>query len=313
MDFEKIEVWGLKPARARSDVLLPGSPERCVKRLAVEDTMGRVWVLERLKAGQLGRRERIGALLAHLANHGVPVAPYMALPGGGYVAEAEGFHWQVSPYMPGDALPQPDYVDHAERGEALGWFLADLDEALETYTGFAPEPDLSIKEYTAELLRVVHDRKPDLWSALKSLRGELAPLFEAWDNLPSSMRHGDFHPLNVIWKERSVAAVIDWEFSGVRPKLYDLANCLGCVGIEDPAALEQGLAPAMLAIMRDREVLTCRDVKLLPHMMLGLRFAWMSEWLRRKDVEMQALELKYMRHLANGKDELHRLFHGLFN
>jgi homoserine kinase type II len=313
MDFEKLHMWGLEPAKLRQEIALPGSPERCVKRLAVEDAKGDVWVLERLFPKQRARRERIGALLAHLADAGLDVAPYQALPGGRFVAEADGYHWQVSPYAAGDILPQPDYVDHAERGVALGGFLADLHEVVLGYPAFAPEPALTLKEYTAELLRVMHTREPELRAALKPLKLELAPLFEAWAELPHGLKHGDFHPLNVVWRGRGVVAVLDWEFAGNRPKLYDLANCLGCVGIEDPSALSHGLAPAMLATLRDRGMLDCRDVKLLPYMILGLRFAWMSEWLRRKDAEMQALELRYMRLLANSMDELQRLFHGVFD
>ncbi len=52
-----------------------------------------------------------------------------------------------------------------------------------------------------------------------------------------SFCHGDLHPLNVIWGEKSIRAVIDWEFSGIKPEIYDLANMLGCLGMEDPANL----------------------------------------------------------------------------
>lgn len=304
---EKLELWGLVPVRPRPDLNLPGSPERCVKRAAVEDHKGRVWMLERLHATQPERRQRIGALLDHLVQAGVSVPAYRALPGGAYVAEADGFHWQVSPYVAGTPLPQPDYVDYAERGEALGRFLADLDCAVRDFPDFAPEPDMTLHDFVSELMEGMQGRHPDVLAALAVPRQVLDPLFSAWAELPAVVRHGDFHPLNVIWQDRAVAAVVDWEFSGVRPRLYDLANCLGCVGIEDPDAFANGLAPAMLRVLRDRDCLDPASLELLPHLILGLRFAWMAEWLRRRDGEMVNLEIQYMRLLADNLVGLGRL------
>ena len=41
--------------------------------------------------------------------------------------------------------------------------------------------------------------------------------------------HGDYHPLNVIWTKAGIAAVIDWEFSGLKPEMYDAAILVGCL------------------------------------------------------------------------------------
>ena len=57
------------------------------------------------------------------------------------------------------------------------------------------------------------------------------------DMLPVSFCHGDFHPLNIIWSKDSIKAVIDWEFLGMKPEIYDAANLIGCIGIEDPQGL----------------------------------------------------------------------------
>ncbi|WP_207264961.1 phosphotransferase [Desulfovibrio sp. Huiquan2017] len=299
-----LSLWGLPDGHPRTDIILPGSPERCRSRRAVEDERGRVWMLEALHPGQFGRRERIGRALDKLSRAGLPVPAYLAGPDGRYVVEHDGQYYQLSPYVPGDPLPQPEFIEDDARGESLGAFLCRLREMSGTVREFDDEPPFLLEGYVNDLMTVMAERRPDLHRALTSVPPALLPLFEAWNGLPSAFCHGDFHPLNVIWHGRAAVAVIDWEFAGIRPCLFDAANCLGCVGIEDPAALVRGLAPALLRTLRRGLYLDKDSFRLLPELILGLRFAWMSEWLRRKDEEMIEIEVAYMRLLANSLDTL---------
>jgi len=302
--LRRLALFGLTPGRPRPDIPLPGSPERCIARAALDDAEGRTWVLEKLAPGQARRRRAIAAALADLAAAGLPLAPYRAAPDGDFAPEADGAYWQLSPYIPGDPLPRPDYVDHARRGESLGRFLADLRSAAPAVHALDREPGFDPVRYIDDLLAAVRTRHPALHQALAPVPPVLVPLLEAWPGLPASLCQGDFHPLNVIWRGRSVAAVIDWEFSGLRPALFDVANCLGCVGIEDPRALVNGLAPALLRTLHEHGCLDPDGFALLPELLLALRFAWLSEWLRRGDHEMIELETRYMRLLANSLDTL---------
>ncbi|WP_250645445.1 phosphotransferase enzyme family protein [Salidesulfovibrio onnuriiensis] len=303
-----LKMWEIDSDRLRSDIFVPGSSERCVQRHVVEDGDGSFWVLERLFPSQHERRERIGRALSVLRDAGLPVLYYRPGPDGGFVVRENNYHWQLAPYVPGDPLPQPDFVDHPERGEALADFLIALRREGAGIREFDQEPDFDLPAYADELMDTLGTRKPELHRELAPIREALAPLFEAWGDLPRCLCHGDFHPLNVIWKGMDVAAVIDWEFAGQRPVLYDAANCLGCVGIEDPQALGNGLAPAMLGKMHGAGLLDEVSFGFLPHLLLGLRFAWMSEWLRRKDAEMQELELDYMTLLARNLESLGRMW-----
>jgi homoserine kinase type II len=296
--------WGLGPGKVRDDITLPGSPERCLSRRAVEDRNGQVWMLEELRPGQADRRERIGRALAALQTSGLPVPAYRPGPDNRYAVEMDGTHCQLSPYVPGDPLPQPEFVDHTERGQSLGQFLADLRRAGTAIRDFDREPPFILEDYVNELMAAMRPRRPEIHDALLPVLPLLTPLFEAWHDLPHALAQGDFHPLNVIWQDRNAAAVIDWEFMGIRPALFDTANCLGCVGIEDPYALVKGLAPALLTTLKNHHCLDQKSFSLLPELTLGLRFAWMSEWLRRKDTPMTNLELRYMRLLANSLDTL---------
>ncbi|BDQ33868.1 phosphotransferase enzyme family protein [Pseudodesulfovibrio portus] len=302
--IDMLFLWGLAPARPRTDLFLPGSPERCVQRQAVEDEDGNVWMIEKLRPGQWDRREKIGILLHALAQAGLPVPAYLPGPRGRFAPEVDGNAYHLSPYIPGDPLPQPEFIEDADRGTGLGRFLADLRGPEHAAAPFSGEPELNLEDYINELMGAMRTRRPEVREGLLPVLPALAPLFEAWPHLPRALCQGDFHPLNVIWRGTGVAAVIDWEFCGIRPALFDAANCLGCVGIEDPPALVRGLAPALLRELRDRDRLDPDSLALLPELILALRFAWMSEWLRRGDGELADLELRYMRLLSNSIDTL---------
>lgn len=302
--IENLTLWGLTPGRLRTDIFLPGSPERCVERLAVEDESGGVWMMERLHPGQFDRRERIGRTLAILESEGLAVPAYRPGSDGKYAVEYDGYHWQLSPFVPGDPLPQPDFIDDPIRGESLGAFVAQLHAASDALREFDNEPTFILEDYINELMGAIAPRRPEIHEALLPVLGALVPLFEAWPHLSSKVNQGDFHPLNVIWHGNQVGAVIDWEFAGIRPALFDTANCLGCVGIEDPQALVRGLVPAMLTTLRDAGCIDHDSLSFLPEMIVGLRFAWISEWLRKKDEEMVQLEVRYMRLMVNSLDTL---------
>lgn len=304
MITKNLSLWGITTATHCTDILLPGSPERCVVRTAIKDETGQIWMLEQLHPGQFDRRERIGRIISILASHGIQVPAYLPGPDGRFVVEHEDSHWQLSPYIHGDLLPQPAFVDDAERGKHLGNFIADLRLAGSSIEEFDIEPPFVLEDYVNKLIAAMRPHRPEIHDALSPVLGVLAPLFEAWHDLPVTLCHGDFHPLNVIWKGPTVAAVIDWEFCGMRPALFDVSNCLGCVAIEDPLALVKGLAPALLRALRDTGCLDETSLSLLPEMILGMRFAWMSEWLRKQDADMIELETRFMRLMANSLDTL---------
>ncbi|QJB56480.1 phosphotransferase [Pseudodesulfovibrio sp. zrk46] len=302
--LDNLTLWGLTPKSVSVDVLLPGSPERCLGRTAVEDNTGAIWMLEHLRPGQFDRREKIGRTLDALKKEGLPIPAYLPGPDGRFCVEKEGEYFQISPFVPGDPLPQPEFVTHTERGASLGEFTADLHEAGNSIHEFDNDPPFILEDYVNELMGTIAPRRPDVHEDLLPVLPVLVPLFEAWNDLPTALCQGDFHPLNIIWNDRSVAAVIDWEFMGIRPALFDVANCFGCVGIEEPRALVHGLAVTLLRTLNDRGQLDKESLSLLPELILGLRFAWMSEWLRKKDEEMVHIELRFMRLLANSIDTL---------
>ncbi len=325
--------WSLTFARQRPDLAVPGSPERCLFRHVVEDEGGGLWLLEQLSPGQAARRKAMGQVLDGLSGRGLPgLAPYRRANSGSFVCKGWGRSWQLSPFIRGVPLIQPDYLEDAAKGAALGEWMSALRRAADGL----PVPDglfeLDLPAYVAKLLERIRrsgeagDFSPspaengpagsqeqsrqsllrpglDLSVVHERARGvlpALAPLFEAWPHLPRALCHGDLHPLNVVWggvPSPGLLAVIDWEFAGVRPALYDLANCLGCLLIEG-GFQDTPFASALLDSVRSAGLVPREQTAFLPAMVLATRFGWLSEWLRRRDGEMLAHELDFMAHLS---------------
>lgn len=301
-----LSAFGLDCARLRPDIPLAGSPARCAARVAAEDAEGGLWVVERLEPGRAERREAIGRMLHALSRAGLAEVPaYLRSEAGGFVLGAEAEAWQVSPFVSGEPLPRPEYVEDAARGRSLARFLGRL-QRLGRDLPDVSDQAFSLPAYADGLLAALASLRPELPPVLAPTFGRLRGLFEAWDGMPSALAHGDYHPLNVIWKDEAPVAVIDWEFCGPRPRLYDAANLLGCVGVEEPRALGRGLAAAFVRELRAEGVLDGEDARRLPALILGLRLAWLSEWLRHGDEEMVGMELAYLDILGEGQEALGR-------
>jgi len=131
-------------------------------------------------------------------------------------------------------------------------------------------------------------------------------LFPRLDTIPARFSHGDFHPLNMIWSERGIEALIDFEFCGLRPETYDAALLVGCLGMEDPQALAGGLVKTLIAQLKAGAGYAEAAWEWFPDLALALRFAWLSDWLRRDDREMVELEAVFIGLLLENRDALAR-------
>lgn len=308
-DFREIlSLFGVAFSSVRKDIPLVGSPERCGWRQVLEAEDGCLWVLEQLKEGQDAWRERVAQVLAVLAENQCPaVVPYEKV-GEKFVLHHSSSSWQLQPYVSGEALPRPEYIEDAARGEAVAEFLA----GFRTHAAGLAAPDqsepFSLNAYVQELSETLARGRQDVYAPLVPVLRQLLEWEELFDSAPKALCHGDFHPLNVIWCKGRVEAVVDWEFMGLKPELYDLANCLGCVGSEDPRALVRGLCRACVLSLRDKGVITKQNEHTLVPLLLGLRMAWLSEWLRRHDTEMLEMEVQYMNIILQNRAALERIW-----
>jgi homoserine kinase type II len=121
-------------------------------------------------------------------------------------------------------------------------------------------------------------------------------------DLPILFCHGDYHPLNIIWSKNNIRSVIDWEFLGYKSEIYDIANLLGCIGIEDPTSLINDLAESFIKKIKESNIISDISFEYLIEFIITLRFAWLAEWFRKKDNEMINLEISYIKLLIKKKD-----------
>ncbi len=307
-----------------ADLPLAGSPARSRYRVViVSDSGARRYVLEQIAAEAAERRERVALLLQQLAMRGLPVLPYRARSDGrGHVslaagAASDGPLWMLSPYLPGTPLPRPDWVQDAERGRALGQFLVSLRRASpDLVRGPAWNLRGFVEGLAAGLTRHRPDLLPGVNPALAVVRQRLYP---ALPRLPVALCHGDYHPLNIIWRDGPVGtpsagapivgapvvgAVIDWEFSGVKPELYDVAMLVGCAGVEQPSALSGALVTSLLGTIREHGLGADASWEEFAPLVIATRLAWLSEWLRSRDRDMIGLELAYLRILVEEQPHL---------
>jgi len=303
---EILDRWGIRLRAPRPDLPLAGSPERTRFRTVVEDREGKLWVLENPAAPSVALKRRISDTLVFLHRRGLhTVHPYRAGRSGETVERVGDAFWQVVPYVGGIGLPRPGYVHDRWRGEACAEFLLNLRERSPDLPYFDRSRPFSMVAFLRGLGEKLALREPALHRALGPVLTHLADRFApAHDRMPAAFCHGDLHPLNVIWGEGRILSVIDWEFLGFKPEIYDAANLVGCVGSEEPAALAQGFVLGCLSRLKQAETFDPASWACLPEFVAATRFAWLSDWLRRGDREMVEMEAAYIRLLMDHRQSL---------
>jgi homoserine kinase type II len=298
--------WKLCLKTVRPDLELQGSPERSLCRVAFEDETGNLFVLEQIAFDQWKRKHLISKILDQLHVEGLnQVIPYLKSSVGESQIFCEGAWWQISPFIARWALDRPGYIQDAPKGEALARFLCDLSRHAKSLSNDLSMPTFSLKLYIFKLEKEMMKYDHDVSKRFAKLFDFIHQSFmENYDILPIAFCHGDYHPLNIIWKENAIASVIDWEFCGLKPDIYDAANLVGCIGMEHPSGLRDGLAVTFIDVMRRSSTISTQSWNLFMEFVIALRFAWLAEWLRKKDKDMIALEEIYMNLLHDNMEEL---------
>ncbi len=293
--LDALEPWGRKTLRRHTEKNIPGSPARALSRSVIEDTQNNLWLSERIANKQLAQRVAIARNLHILHDSGLEhLLLYQQVEDGSYFADLMGLPWQLSPFYESDPLPRPEFVYDEERGEALAEFLCSLRRHAKGKQLEHGDSPLDLLGYATTLVKTIAEREPKIFERIEPICKKLFPMMEKFPSLPVAFCHGDFHPLNVLWRGKNVGAVIDWEFSGMRPEIYDVANMIGCVGFEDPESLNSGLIAQFLKVLKSETDISAEGYAMLPFFIPALRFAWLSEWLRKKDWEMLSMELDFM-------------------
>ena len=304
------DVWQVRLKKLHHNIPVQGSPERSVFRVVLEDKNGKYFVLEQIPVKSLKHKRQIAATLDFLSKKNLArIQPYLADEKGKHVIKYKNNFWQMIPFVRGIPLDREKYMYEKWRGPVLANFLIELRRKSQGLSFFDSSKSFSLKDYVYKLIREINLYNKDIKDEIKDVAGFLEKDFmPAYEKLPVAFCHGDYHPLNIIWSADDIKCVIDWEFSGYKSEIYDAANLIGCVGVEDPQSLTGDLIKSFIADMKRAKIISKTSWKYLVEFIIALRFAWLSEWLRRKDKEMIRLELDYMRLLIENKRSLQKVW-----
>lgn len=298
--------WGIYPEKLRGQYRISGSPERSLSRAVIEDSRGCHFLVEKFAREKYPVRNRVSQTLDYLNQAGVSRALVSEhTKTGDFLPVYNGACFQVTRFLDSTPLKRPDWIGSGNMGREMAGFLILMNQAAKGIDQKISYPHFSIKNYNYKLFRdmkannpTVHDQYLPILSFLEN------GFMDAHDSLPLQFCHGDYHPLNVIWDNKRIQAVIDWEFTGIKPDCYDAANLVGCAGIEHPEGLGMPFVTTFLKEVKRAGLISDQGWQYFPEYILALRFAWLSEWLRKEDKEMLDMELAFMNILIQHMDEL---------
>jgi homoserine kinase type II len=299
-------LWDIELKELRRDKNIEGSPERTVFRLVIEDKKNKLYVVEQIPLHTLNLKTKIIKTLEFLSENKMPfIEPYIKDGKNRYILEYNRQFWQVVPFIEGASLDREKYLYEKWRTKSLAQFLFELKSKSLNIPYFKKEEVFSLISYIASLTTQIRKHRPKL---TKEIDGVIAfienKFFHVYYKFPVSFCHGDYHPLNIIWGKEGIKRVIDWEFLGYKPEVYDVANIIGCLGIEHPSSLVDELVCDFISIVHSAKIISDLSFEYIIEFIVALRFAWLSEWLRKEDDEMIALELSYMKLLIDNKVKL---------
>jgi homoserine kinase type II len=301
-------LWQVQFKKLHHNIAVQGSPERSVFRVVLEDKDGGFFVLEQIPAKSFEHKKRIAETLDFLDNKNLAhIQPYLPGEKGEYIIKYKNNFWQMVPFIQGVPLNRQKYMYEQWRGPALAAFLIELKRESKKLPFSDSRNVFSLKDYIYKLIREINLYNKDIKNEIKNIAGFLEKDFmSAYEKMPIAFCHGDYHPMNIIWSAHDIKCVIDWEFCGFKREIYDAANLIGCVGVENPQSLTGELVKSFIADMKRANIISKTSWNYLVEFIVALRFAWLSEWLRRKDTEMISLELDYMRVLIGNKNILQK-------
>ncbi len=301
-------MWQVHLKKIHHKIPVQGSPERSCFRVVLEDRDKRFFLLEQITRQSLENKKQIAAILDSLAGKQLlQINPYLADGKGNHILEHQNNFWQLSPFIPGVELDREKYIFEQWRGIVLADFLITLHRKSQTMTTAGSRGLFSLKKYVYKLVREINLYNKDIKIDIRRVVDFLEEDFmSAYEQLPVAFCHGDYHPLNIIWSTDGIQCVIDWEFCGLKSELYDVANLIGCVGVENPQSLPGDMVRSFIGKMKKSGTISKMSWKYLPEFIVALRFAWLAEWLRFRDREMIRLELDYVKLLMDNKTVLQK-------
>lgn len=217
-------------------------------------------VLIKRRAPRGGGRERVvfsHAVQSMLAEHGFPVARLVPMHGGGTALFLDGRTYEIFEYVAGKRFDRSAPAS-AAAGGVLGRMhviLAGFDRSLATE---APTTCFHAIEGLGGKLERLSDQLSD--ASVVEVGRELATRYErartradelGFASWPRQVIHADWHPGNLVYRDREVIAVLDFDTARFVPRAIDVAN-----GALQFSATRTGLDPLAWPVDLDRERLS---------------------------------------------------------
>lgn len=300
--------WEFSFKKQRPDIGIEGSPERTVSRMVVQDQSDELFLIEKFSNPKFELRQTVARTVHYLNQQGLDQAlGYQQTVNGEFLPHRGDSFFGLSPFVKGTPLVRPDYLKSDKMGENFAGFLKKMVMVSAGINTEIPLKIFSIKDYIYTLFAQMKQFDIKAFETFSPFLEFLENQFmEVHDHLPVGFCHGDLHPLNVIWDGELIRAVIDWEFLGIKPQIYDAANLVGCAGIENPQGLAMPMVKRFLHELHD--TFDPSGWHMFPEYVMALRFAWLSEWLRKKDHEMIEMEAAFMGILVDNMDQLRQIW-----
>jgi homoserine kinase type II len=309
---EVLGFWNIDCKEVKKRLILYGSPERSTYRVGIADQSDSLFMLEKIAPTSKNRKLEIAKDLENLkSNDMLPLAiNYLQNNHRQYITNANDELWMLTPYIQGVFLNQSTYLDEEWRGLVMADFLISLRTAQKINLPIQKDECIyPIVPYVKELLSVMYSfNKTELTQISRVIQYLEKYFFEVAPTLPVSFCHGDFHAANIVWGRNDVRGVIDWEFCGIQPELYDVSNMLGCLGMENPSAFGMKIVKNFINQLKSSKLFSNLSWTYLFDLMLAQRFAWLSEWFRKNDEEMIELEIVYINLLLDNQEEIKSLW-----
>ncbi|MCK4767163.1 MAG: phosphotransferase [Desulfobacula sp.] len=272
----------------------------------VQDKEDTLFLLEKFSKRKFQIRHTVAKAIEHLNDNGLKVALlYQKSNNGEFLPFFKDACFQLSFFLDSTGIKRPDYLSSSKMGKSFALFLICLSNTsanIESKLSFKP---FSIKKYIYKLFSEMKIYNNAVYKKYFPFLAFLEKEFmDVHDKLPVAFCHGDLHPLNVLWNHDQIRAVIDWEFAGIKPDIFDAANLVGCAGIENPEGLGMPMVMTFLKEMRAKKLYSETGWRFFPEYILALRFAWLSEWLRKEDKDMLEMEEAYMGILVDNMEVL---------
>lgn len=284
---------------------------RTIKKIIFETKDNNLYILEQIAFERYKRKKEVIEYLNGFKKLGIKkIEEYIKSESKEYIIEYKLRYWQLRKYVEGDLLKRPEYIFDGEKGRLMGEFLIDFYHRTKNLKKSENETYFNLKEMFYDVKKRMERSSLEIFKKLKDVSNYLELNFlNKYESLPLKLCHGDYHPLNLIWKGRSIEKVIDWEFVSWKVEAYDIANLIGCVGMENPVAFfEIFLKEFMLTLKRDSNI-SEKSWESLLELIITVRYAgWISLWLKNKDEDMIELEVKYIKLIFENRDKIKRVW-----